>query len=245
VDESVDPSMIDWAVAAYKRRQDPVIQSYIMNAFMEPDTRVVCLPAAQWQFEMSLANAFPDRRFYFYGVERDDRVREKMRRNANWLNQMVPNASFFPVDEPELTKMLDEALPQVQPHALYLDYMGTWAQEKIRHMRQVARACKPGTVIVLTLSLLRGSRLTNDEIKQAVLEESWDYMSVMSVDDKCRLQDGSITRMKVDGVPTMVSRIFQEEGSELAFLGGSVYGSFSKTGLSRVCPEMTIAFQMV
>jgi hypothetical protein len=247
--QSVEPSSLNWAEAYCKRNQDSFINSTVMPILMGDKKKaisVLSLPAAQWSYELQLANVFRDFSFQFYGVEADEQVYKDGVALADDLtsafNKFKGKSQFHMYHEGTTDSYLDNN-PEVSYDMVYMDYFGTWSQDKKKDMRRLARGRVPGKCLVITVGLLRGRALSNDEIMQHALSgHSTRHVAHRAVNTRLRLEEGSTTWGKVEGLASVIEGIFAEEGAPCECVGLNVYDSWSQNNPERFTPEMNLVF---
>ncbi len=244
---SIDPSLVDWSTSRSKRNQDSKIIQFMLPTLIAnqgQSIRVLCFPAAGWLFEQALIEAFPTTKFTFVGVEQNEKVYTASLAKAKALGSVYNHCTFI-LNYQGVGELLSGS--QVAFDIAYLDYMGTWSREKQGDLRTMFHrdllTC--GGTLVMTLALNRGSLVTNDKLAQAaylaeIMEQ--DYMSMVERDvTRCQLAEGSVSHMKISGIPAIVQQMAAMESTILNHAGCTVYDSVSKVGRHHVTPEMSLA----
>lgn len=248
MNQSIDAALVDWAAARSKRQQDSKIIQYMLLTLLDKkDPNILCMPAGGWMFERALIEAFPSHEFSFQGVERDKGVYTASARTLKSLGSEHSQCEFRLHYGCVGTK-LEHAVAEEQAYdVIYLDYMGTWSCEKQGHIRDIikSRLLKTGGTLILTLALNRGQPETNNRLSQAAMIADimeTDYWGVIVNEaERCTLKPGTVSNMKVSGIPAIIQQMAAQDGILFNFVGGAVYDSFSKVGANSCAPEMSMA----
>jgi len=249
----INPHAFDWMAANTKRAQDPRLQQWMADFLDENKvTKIVSFPGAHWCFEQSVARAFPAFNFEFIGIEQNPEVHTDMVEFAKVNSPLFPNAVFKPYKEHPCTtqEFLDDAQGD-DCDVLYFDYLGTWSLEKQAHLDIVARkrVCK---ALFLTIMLNRGQPAVNEPIAKAMqlmkeAEGHIPYLHLINVDaPRQSLKPGSVSMIKIEGLPARVYELCQKHGVTPSLIGSSVYDSYPKIETTRMAPnaEMSLAFDL-
>lgn len=247
----VDPTKLNWVNRSCKREQDVKLNARIMPLVddIEGPITFLSLPAANWAFENQLAGVHLERQFKFYGVEENLQVYNRGIVQADSLTSLYSKEAggagteFHMLHHGTTNSFLDSH-PVDSFDVVYMDYFGTWSQDKKDDMVRIARGRICGSVLVVTVGLLRGSALTYAEIKEYVRYNDKTIVDFYEINTRCKLEEGSPTWSKVYGIPNCIVDIFEQEGAYCKCVGVNIYDSWSQSNPDRFSPEMNLIFDV-
>jgi hypothetical protein len=238
---SVNAGEIDWENRVSKRTQDPKLDRLLQPYLKNLDTvSMLSLPARTWAFEQSLATTRPCVNWAFTGLEKDPELFERMRKFMRWPSEAEVVTHAFNQTTTEFLLEQESSNTGIFWNVVYFDYMGTWSREKEVDVRILARN-RMCDVFMCTISLSRGSRPTNDLVKEYNESLGQTYLSFIE-DDTGR--HGDPPYYKIGGVPARIVDLFEDSGCHARLMGGLVYDSPSPCNPAYRCSEMVLAFRI-
>jgi hypothetical protein len=231
---------LDWSEdREQKRRNDNEVIEAIIRRLKLGSTRVddgkpitgITLPADLAAWEQRFAAELQK---YSYtteitAIERDPEVLERLRENAENLD--TPGLTLKVPDTANNVCQTLEAGTQEPVDFVYLDYMGTWGEDKKQDLGLLFTRgfLKPGSVIALTFSLRRGTGDALQGLKKlapnypvrhlCIQAPGYNMLAGYRPAPKPNLKDGSrppspVTKaMRIHGIPHAVVNLAKEYGA--------------------------------
>lgn len=230
-----DPSNISWNGNTAKHEANSFMYRSMTYDLMQMKPsgkrlRVLSLPGPTAIWELGLEVTFPMLDFSFTGLERDEKVHARLARQLAGMPshyKMTPQPCDF-------QQFAEEQTRRNKPYdVIYLDWMGTWSIEKKENISTLfaAEMLAPGGLLIITVSLGRGGRPTNDELYDLSDELPFAFYDA-------RGQDKHVKSIKVRGIPHWIEVEAAIHNAVMRPIMGSIY--YSEINTVRATPQLQI-----
>ena len=221
VDEHTYRAMHKWATAATSAK------------------RVLSFPAAEWEFEKAYATVFPHALCEFVGVESDPDTHARMGVTAGLLEALHTGFKFSPQDAP--VRMTDfmkrwKAEDQKPFDYIYLDWMGTWSEDKMRQVNFIldnGMLAKDG-FFRFTLSMNRGHKK-----RWEVILPDFCFFDITDL----RGGGSALPEWKLHGIPGYVIDRAEQNLRKAKLVSAATYLSSNKP-VGRSTAEMSVLLRI-
>lgn len=186
-----------WAASAQKRGADEYVRQHmlpLLNGSQE-SFRCLSLPAENWVWEQWLSGLHQDKRFQFFGVEREPEIVPKFRQKAAELSAQITNATFNPIPVP---MSLGQAMMSMDEpfDIIYMDFCGPWCDQRYDDLMIMLerKLLKPKGSLILTnlMGMDQGAKQ-----REEILRLGADMRPVYVRNDRAYVDDAE----QSDGVP--------------------------------------------
>lgn len=193
-----------WEGRDGKRQNDTNLRRIIRTHCKRKTIDMLTLPAADWCFERALLLDMKHAHFRMVGIEMNPRVHRKARRMAARLGEAFPAHRFTMTERPmsawDFIRRGEGVFDVV-----YLDWMGTWSQDKKRQVTALLehKMIKNRGLLFTTIMVPRGQRTTLDEL-----------MKYLPRDECCRDTRAAKTR----GLENLIISLGKKRGYDIECL---------------------------
>lgn len=241
--ERTPAAALNWAEdREQKRRNDNEVIETIIRRLKLGSMRVddgkpitgITLPAdlAAWEHRFAEELQSYQHVTEITAIERDPEVLERLRENAETLD--TPGLTLKVPDTAKNVFQTLEAGTAEPVDFVYLDYMGTWGEDKKQDLRLLFTRgfLKSGSVIAMTFSLKRGTGAALQELKKLSINYPVRHICIQAPGnfvlagyrqaEKPNRKDGSrppapVTKaMRIHGIPHAVVNLAKEHGVALS-----------------------------
>ena len=166
---TLPPAELNWEEGRHAKRYSDDLCHREMRAWVEgrAHVRTLSLPAANWIWEKSFSNRYPDQRLEFVGLEADPEVHGRQRAKLRQLQ--TGRHAFRVMGRPtSVAQYIDywRVVDQVPFDMIYLDYMGNWGDSKCEDITRILESgmLAPNAYLRVTLTATRGDGAKWDQI---------------------------------------------------------------------------------
>ena len=165
----VDVESIHWPDGKQSKRENDTILCKLVSKTLKSNSRasVITLPADKWCFETSLSKALPETKFHFTGIEANSIVFGRSLKTMRKLEDTNPT-NWYTLVRGKALKLLEQY--PVPADVIYLDWMGTWSNEKKEEIETIfsRKLLKEKSMLIFTIWACRGNGPEMDELEESI-----------------------------------------------------------------------------